>query len=129
MNKESDFKTDFLAARSNTDAGSSPSCGTLLLLWWWWWFLLLFSLPESASSADSETVSVQPPCAIASINIYAHVKNPKHWQPYHCLDTQKCCTHREVWVMLFLQVPVKVICISCKGQRSKKYLLKKNLKN
>ena len=38
------------------------------------------------------TVSVQPPCAIARINICAHVKNPKHWQPYHCLDLGKCCT-------------------------------------
>ena len=31
-------------------------------------------LPESAFSADSLTVSVQPPCAIACINICAHVK-------------------------------------------------------
>ena len=40
-------------------------------------------LPELAFSAVSPlTVSVQPPCAIACINICAHVKNPKHWQPY-----------------------------------------------
>ena len=50
-------------------------------------------LPESASSADSLMGSAQPPCAIACINICAHVKNLKHWQPYHCLDTQKYCTH------------------------------------
>ena len=50
-------------------------------------------LPEPASSADSLMVSAQPPCAIACINICAHVKNLKHWQPYHCLDRQKYCTH------------------------------------
>ena len=50
-------------------------------------------LPEPASSADSLMVSAQPPCAIACINICAHVKNLKHWQPYHCLDTQNYCTH------------------------------------
>ena len=33
-------------------------------------------------------VSVQPMCAVAFIIICAHVKNPKHWQPYHCLDTK-----------------------------------------
>ena len=37
-----------------------------------------FFLPESTSSADSLTVSVQPPCAIECINICVHVKNPKH---------------------------------------------------
>ena len=26
-------------------------------------------------------------CTIVCINICTHVKNPKHWQPYHCLDT------------------------------------------
>ena len=51
-------------------------------------------LPESAFSADSLTVSVQPPCAIACINICVHVKNPEHWQPHHCLDTRQYCTHR-----------------------------------
>ena len=48
-----------------------------------------FSFPVSAFSADSLTVSAQPPCAIACINICADVNNPKHWQPYHCLDTRK----------------------------------------
>ena len=33
-------------------------------------------LPESTFSADSLTVSVQSPCAIAGINIGARVKNP-----------------------------------------------------
>ena len=33
-------------------------------------------LPESTCSADSLTVSVHPPYAIACINICAHVKNP-----------------------------------------------------
>ena len=48
-----------------------------------------FSFPESAFSADSLTMCAQPPCAIACINICADVNNPKHWQPYHCLDTRK----------------------------------------
>ena len=34
-------------------------------------------LPESTSSADSVTVSVQPSCTIACINICVHIKNPK----------------------------------------------------
>ena len=46
-----------------------------------------FSLPESTFRADSVTVPVQPLCAIACINICAHIKDPKHWQPYLCLDT------------------------------------------
>ena len=37
-------------------------------------------LPKSTFSADSLTVSVHPRCAIACINICAHVKNPKRWQ-------------------------------------------------
>ena len=44
----------------------------------------------------SLTVSIQPPCAIACINICAHVKNSKDWQPYHCLDTWKYCTPTEM---------------------------------
>ena len=47
----------------------------------------LFLLAQSNSSADSLTVSVQPPCAIACNNICAHVKNLKQLQPYRCLDT------------------------------------------
>ena len=38
-------------------------------------------------------VSVQPSCAVAWINIYAHVKDHKHWQPFLCLDTRKYRTH------------------------------------
>ena len=45
-------------------------------------------LPESASSADSLTVSVQPPRAIVCISICVYDKNPKHWQLYCCLDTR-----------------------------------------
>ena len=29
-------------------------------------------------------------------------KNPKHQQPYHCLDKWKCCTHWQKWVVLLL---------------------------
>ena len=28
-------------------------------------------------------------CAITCTNICEHVKDPKHWQPYHCLNTRK----------------------------------------
>ena len=68
-------------ARCNTDTGSSPPDQ---------WGIFH---PESTASADSLTTSVQTPCAIACINIRARVKNPKHWQPHHCLDTGKYCTH------------------------------------
>ena len=33
-----------------------------------------------------------------------HVKNPKHRQPYHCLDTRKHCTCWQEWVALLLQL-------------------------
>ena len=46
-------------------------------------------LPESTSSADCLTVSLQPPWAIVCIDMRAHVKNPKHWQLHHCLDMRK----------------------------------------
>ena len=39
--------------------------------------------PLSTFSANSLTVSAQPQCAIACINICVHVKNPRHCQPYH----------------------------------------------
>ena len=38
------------------------------------------------------TVLLQLPYTIACINTCQHVKNPKRWQPYHCLDTRKYCT-------------------------------------
>ena len=34
-----------------------------------------------------------PLCAVACISSCAHVRNSKHGQPYHCLDTRKYCTH------------------------------------
>ena len=52
-------------------------------------------LPKSTFSADSLTVSVQPSCAIACINGCVPIKEPKHWQPYFCLDKQKYQTHCE----------------------------------
>ena len=45
-------------------------------------------LPESTQLQTPLKVSAQLPCAIACINICAHVTNPEHWLPYHCLDTQ-----------------------------------------
>ena len=32
---------------------------------------------------------MQPPFATARISVSAHIKDPKHWQAYHCLDIQK----------------------------------------
>ena len=46
------------------------------------------SIPGAAFFSQSQ-LSVQPQCALACIKICAHVKSPKHWQPYHCLDTRK----------------------------------------
>ena len=65
-------------------------------------------LPESAFSADSLMVSAQPPRAIAYINICAHVKNPTHWQSYHCLNTGKYCTHWQERVALLL----RLLCVT-----------------
>ena len=42
----------------------------------------------------------------------------KHWQPNHCLDTGKYCTHR--WEWEWVPYPGKVTQISRKGQRSTK---------
>ena len=94
----------------NTYVGSSPWCGKGL-----------FS--QSTFSADSLTVSVQLPCATACIIVWAHIKNPKHWHPYHCLDTCKCCTHRQVWVCsvalaAVAPYPGKATQISHNGQQS-----------
>ena len=36
---------------------------------------------------------VQPLCVTTCITICAHIKNPKHWQLYHCLNTGKYGTH------------------------------------
>ena len=51
--------------RRNTDAGSSPRCDERIFL------------PESTSGAESFTMSVQTPCAVACINICTHVKDSK----------------------------------------------------
>ena len=59
-------------SRHDTDAGLIPRCGKNF-----------FVLPESKISADSLNVFAWPLCAVACINSFAHVKNPKHWQPYH----------------------------------------------
>ena len=68
-------------ARRNTDASSSPRCGKGFF---------------SQSQLPVQTLlrcPYSPLCAIAFIDFCAHVKNPKAWQPYHCLDTRKYCTH------------------------------------
>ena len=43
--------------------------------------MILDCHPLSALSADSFTMSIQPPCAIAYNSFCAHIKIPKHWQP------------------------------------------------
>ena len=40
----------------------------------------------------------------ASKSICAHVKNPKHWQPCHCFDTRKYCSHLSERVTLLLRL-------------------------
>ena len=50
-------------------------------------------LSQGWLSVQTLAVSVQPPCAVACINTCAHVKNLKHWQPYHCLGTKIYYTH------------------------------------
>ena len=31
--------------------------------------------------------------ALSFINICVHIKNPRRWQPYHCVVTWKYCSH------------------------------------
>ena len=78
-------------------------------------------LSESAFSADSLKVSVQPPCAVACIKICVQVKNPKHRQP--C-----CCRHTKILHTLIgmgsaalaaaLPYPGTATRITHKGRRS-----------
>ena len=49
-----------------------------------------FFLTQLTFSADSLTVSVQPPCAITRINICAYVKCPKQWYAYQRLGCLTC---------------------------------------
>ena len=44
-------------------------------------------------------------CLVSYASTSMHIlKNPKHWQQYHCLGTQTYCTHRQEWVALLLQL-------------------------
>ena len=68
-------------------------------------------------SADSLTVSVQPPCAIACTNICAHVKSPKHWQPYHTtVRLHENTVHTDPALAAAVPYPSKATRISRKGQ-------------
>ena len=64
--------------------GSSPRCGKLF-----------FS--QSTSSADSLTVSVQPPCTIACIDICMHFSHTIVW-------TRENIAHKGQWAALLLQL-------------------------
>ena len=41
----------------------------------------------SSSQLSMETHFIQPPYAMACIDMCTHFINPKHWEPYHRLDT------------------------------------------
>ena len=93
-------------AQHNTDAGLIPQCSKVS-----------FSL-ESTFRADSLVVVVQPPRAIAYINMYVHVTNPKHLQPSQCLDTKILHTlvgMGGATLGAAVPHPGKVTQISCKG--------------
>ena len=106
-------------AGCKTDAGSVP-----------WYGKGFFS--QSPSSADSLTVSVQPPYAAACISIGAHVKNPKGWQLHHCLTCENTAhTHTLIGMGLTdlaaaVPYPGRTTRISCKGylidNKKQKYL-------
>ena len=75
-------------ARCNTDACLIP------------WHASDF--PPTQLSVQTLMMLLQPPGAITGISICMHVTNPQHWQPHHCLDTQKYCTLQKEWVALLL---------------------------
>ena len=69
-------------------------------------------LPVSTSSADCLMVSVQPLCAITCINNSVHVKNPKPWQPHHCM------------AMKILHTLIEMASAASAPEGTKKYLKK-----
>ena len=113
VGRASDWK-----ARRNTDAGSSPRCGKGFF---------------SQSQLPVKTLlrcPYSPPCAVACTNICAHVKNLKHWQSYHCLDTRmwEGTSRSKILHTLVgmgsaalataVPYPGMATSVSCKGQRS-----------
>ena len=50
--------------------------------------------------------------------IYAHVKNPKHWQAYHCLDTEILVEMDSAALSAAVPYSDKGIRISRQGQYS-----------
>ena len=74
-------------AVANTDAGSTSGPQSSK------GFFSQSQLPVHSLSLSlsfySHSVHAAPVlCAIGCINISVHVISPKHWQPYHCPDTQ-----------------------------------------
>ena len=45
------------------------------------------------ATIKSHAKSIKPLCGTECINISVHVRNPKRWQPYYCLDTWKYWTY------------------------------------
>ena len=44
--------------------------------------------------SQSQTFSVCcTQCCTRMLFFCVHIKNSKHWQPHHCLSTQKYCAH------------------------------------
>ena len=97
----------------NADGSSTPMCGEG------------FHLPESTFSADSFTVSLQPPYAIACVNISA---NPKRWQPYHCLDIRKYCRYSYEWLVIALLLRLLYLPNFQQGREQINEVLKKKKK-
>ena len=53
-----------------------------------------FSQSQLSMQTLLQCPSIQPQCTFACSIICAHVEDPKHWQPYLCLETRKYCTIR-----------------------------------
>ena len=79
VGKVSDWK-----ARRNTDAGSNPRCSKGFFFSPWDNFPCRLSYAVSAQSRVCNRTQ--------STSVHT-LKDPKHWGPYHCLNTRKYCTH------------------------------------
>ena len=94
-------------ARCDAEVGSSLLCGEEL-----------FSHQSTFSA-----LSLQPLCATACLNICLHVKNPQHWQPYHCFENTAHAISLGMGsaaLVAAVPYPGNETQISCKGQRRTK---------
>ena len=65
--------------------------GTFLSVNFQCWFS--YHVPGCKTSSYLLTYHVCTAPLCDCIDICVHIKNPKHWQPCHCLDTQKYVLH------------------------------------